>query len=323
METKLNIAEILKYKPECTKLYSPLFGKCTFLSIYNSQIYISHHTDTVSSFYSNGTYFKFSEAELLLFPSKEMRDWSKFAWKKGDVLVSNDKSTHIVFKGFQDETYKTFIGNYYFENPHYSFLEKIYETKDFCKEIDSEAKTYINFLEKIMGGKLNRETLKIEKTQPEFKDGDVLFVRYEDEGFIEIFKYYKKNGDLYDHASLTTRTQALDISGRYKICKDEIVEIRLATEEEKEQLFSALAKEGKSWDAEKKQIVDLKPEVELKPFDKVLVRDHPHECWEPALFWKKLDMDSYPYKIVGGKSYKFCISYECNEHLLDTTNNAK
>lgn len=49
-------------------------------------------------------------------------------------------------------------------------------------------------------------------------------------------------------------------------------EYRFATEEEKQQLFDALEKEGKAWDAEKKQIVDLKPKVELKPFDNVLVR---------------------------------------------------
>lgn len=39
--------------------------------------------------------------------------------------------------------------------------------------------------------------------------------------------------------------------------------LRLATEEEKQQLFDALVKEGKAWDSEKKQIVDLKPAFEL------------------------------------------------------------
>ena len=42
------------------------------------------------------------------------------------------------------------------------------------------------------------------------------------------------------------------------------IELRLATDSEKQQLFDALAKEGKAWDAEKKQIVNLKPKVELK-----------------------------------------------------------
>lgn len=316
MET--NIAEILKDKPKGTKLYADAFGKLSLECVTTNLISTRSKVCSFHTFYDNGKYSEYGDP--ILVPSKEMRDWSKFAWKKGDVLVSNDKSTHIVFKGFQDDTYKTFIGNDYFENPHYSFLEKIYETKDFCKEIDSEAKTYINFLEKIMGGKLNRETLKIEKTQPEFKDGDVLFVRCKDEGFIEIFKYYKKNGDLYDHASLTTRTQALDISGRYKIRKDEIVEIRIATEEEKQQLFDALAKKGKAWDAEKKQIVNLEPKWTPKPFDRVITRT-PDTPWT-ANFFSHIDSDGI--KNCIDDRYIMCLPYnEETAKLIGTTNNAK
>ena len=95
--------------------------------------------------------------------------------------------------------------------------------------------------------------------------------------------------------------------------------IRLATEEEKKQLFSALEKEGKVWDAEKKAIVDLKPKVdELKPFDKVWVKDNPYGSWEPALFWKRVNVkDLHPYMVIGGKRYRFCEPYEGNESLLD------
>lgn len=57
---------------------------------------------------------------------------------------------------------------------------------------------------------------------------------------------------------------------RTSFFKKDLCKLRLATEEEKQQLFSALAKKGKAWDSEKKEVVDLKPKVELKPFDKVL-----------------------------------------------------
>lgn len=146
-------------------------------------------------------------------------------------------------------------------------------------------------------------------------------MRCEDVDFIEIFKYSKKNGDLYDHASLTTKTQALDISGKYRICKDEITEIRLATEEEKQQLFSALKKEGKRWDSEKKQIVDLKSNVELKPFDKVVVRDTEYSTWCADLF-SHIDED-YRYACVGA-TWSFCIPYnEETAKLIGTTNNVE
>lgn len=35
--------------------------------------------------------------ECIIFPSKEMRDWSKFSWQKGDVLISNDGGTEVIF----------------------------------------------------------------------------------------------------------------------------------------------------------------------------------------------------------------------------------
>ena len=42
-------------------------------------------------------------------------------------------------------------------------------------------------------------------------------------------------------------------------------ETRFATESEKQQLFDALAKENKRWDAEKKAIVDLPKDTDLRP----------------------------------------------------------
>ena len=135
-----------------------------------------------------------------------------------------------------------------------------------------------------MDGKFNLESLEIEKTQPEFKDGDVLFVKCEERDFIEIFNYSKKNGDLCDYASLDTLAHHLDISGKYKIGKEDIVKIRLATEEEKKQFFSALAKKGKTWDAEKKAIVDLKPKCEFKPFDRCIwkIRNCEGSIWQAS-----------------------------------------
>lgn len=141
-----------------------------------------------------------------------------------------------------------------------------------------------------------------------------------DSAFIEIFEYSKKNGDLCDHASLDTTNQFLDISGKCIIRKDEITELRLATEEEKKQFFSALAKKGKAWDAEKKQIVDLKPKCEFKPFDKVLGRNEKDDVWEAELFSHYREESQYPFRCIGF-SRKYCIPYEGNEHLLGTRNN--
>lgn len=97
--------------------------------------------------------------------------------------------------------------------------------------------------------------------------------------------------------------------------------LRLATDSEKQQLFEALAKENKAWDAEKKQIVNLKPKCEFKPFDKVLVRDSKSSKWRANLFSYKKINEPYYYCVYAGWNY--CIPYEGNEHLLGTTENVK
>lgn len=313
MEEKINIAEILKDKPENTKLYSPLFGDVYLSDIHDSIIKVTHHGG-ITKFFNNGRYYNYPESEQLLFPSKEMHDWSKFAWKKGDILlISKDNDVYIIFEKFEDDAYTRFKGKHYLwkkcGEEDYNKEETKMLTSVFEKANDYEAQTYINIIEKRFGGKLNLESLEIEKAQPEFKDGDIVV--------------YGKSVAICRKIYKHTLCFYVSLNEMFGLLFDDEVEsseeYRFATEEEKQQLFDALAKKNKAWDAEKKQIVDLKPKVdELKPFDKVLVKDNPYESWEPALFWKRVDVkDLHPYKIIGGKRYRFCEPYEGNECLLD------
>ena len=306
MEENINIAAILKDKPNGIRLYSPIFGECTFCCVREdtNDICVKKHNGVKEFFDSKGLYY--NTGEVMLFPSNDMRDWSKFAWKRGDVLIS-DCGFVCIFKEWASDDYTRFNGCYFDGMPNAP-------TAKYSKLDNNTAYGYIRELEKRCGGVLNLKTLRIEKTN--FKDGDVLFVKCNDSAFIEIFEYSKKNGDLYDHASLDITNQILDISGKYRISKDEITELRLATEEEKKQLFSALEKEGKAWDSDKKAIVDLKPKVELKPFDKVLVRDSESQAWQVSLFSYK---DSDSYYCCNGCAWNQCISYIGNESLLGTT----
>lgn len=174
METKINVAEILKDKPVNTKLYSPLYGDVYFSHIgLRNDINVLHHS-TKNDFLYDGRYTAYKESEILLFPSKEMRDWSKFAWKKGDILVHKDGSVHIIFEEFENDTYKTFHGkNYLWENDgsikNFEENEDYMQTSEFKKANKEDAQEYIHKIEKRLGGKLNMETLEIEKPQYEFK----------------------------------------------------------------------------------------------------------------------------------------------------------
>ena len=311
MEAKINIAEILRDKPVNTKLYSPLFGDVYFSHVKDSIINVKHHAGE-SKFLNSGRYYNYVESEPLLFPSKEMRDWSKFAWKKGDVLVSDDGSIEVIFDKWYDDTYTSFYSKHYLDSEDENdirYLEEfICSTWKYSLEDTESFLCYVTNIEERLGGKLNFETLEIEK-QPEFKDGDIVV--------------YGKSVAICRKIYKHTLCFYVSLDEMFGLLFDDEVEsseeYRFAKEEEKQQLFDALAKEGKAWDAEKKQIVDLKPEIEFKPFDKVLVRNRNSQRWNVDLFgFKSSDGVNIFYHCVGS-SWNFCIPYIGNESLLGTT----
>ena len=315
MEEKINIAAILNDKPNGLRLYSPIFGECEFCYVREdtNDICVKKHNGVIEYFNPEGLYFALGE--VMLFPSKEMRDWEKFSWKKGDVLV-NSRGLKILFDRWANDNYTSFYAK------TINLVEDGFlDTNLHTLASEKEAKSFIKCIEERFGGKLNLQTLEIQK-QPEFKDGDVLFVKCNDSAFIEIFEYSKKNGDLCDHASLDITNQILDISGKYIIRKDEITELRLATEEEKKQFFSALANKGKVWDSEKKKVVNLKPKFdELKPFDKVVVRCSEADRWSIDFFSHKVHNG---YICTGDAWFGYCLPYnDETAHLLGTTNEWK
>ena len=96
----------------------------------------------------------------------------------------------------------------------------------------------------------------------------------------------------------------------------------------KQQLFDALAKEGKAWDSDKKQIVDLPKKCEFKPFDKVLCRNSKDDTWEADFFArltrKEIDYTQSEKYLCVGQLWMYCILYnEETAHLLGTTDEWK
>lgn len=247
----------------------------------------------------------FRKGMQILKPSKEMQDWEKFSWKRGDVLISSDYGFVCIFKEWASDDYTKFNGCYFDGMPNA-------ETAKYSKLDNNTAYGYIREIENRCGGKLNLETLEIEK-QPNFKDGDIVALVVRKCTHIAIFQS-RQEKYIGFHAVLCQNDELL-LEEPFRE-DDGDIELRLATEEEKKQLFSALEKEGKAWDAEKKQIVDLKPKVELKPFDKVLVRDSQSDKWRVNLFGY-IDKDGY-YRCVYA-NWVYCIPYIGNEHLLGTT----
>lgn len=84
MNENLDLVEILKDCPEGTKLYSPIIGEVEFKCIKYSDYPIvtcSKNGNHILLFTKDGLVFSEGGC-IMLFPSKEQRDWSKFKIKK-------------------------------------------------------------------------------------------------------------------------------------------------------------------------------------------------------------------------------------------------
>lgn len=255
--------------------------------------------------------------ECIIFPSKEMRDWSKFSWKKGDILISNDGSTEVIFDKWYDDTYTSFYCKHYLNSEDENNIKYneafLCTTERYSFEDKDAAQTYINTIEKRLGGKLNRETLDVEKVQPEFKDGDVVCISgmgYLAYGIVKSINNSSKKLEYYVLNDMSTLKFEDWLSFEDK-------QIQPITETQQIILFDALAKKGKAWDADKKQVVDVKPKWTPKPFDRVVVRCGKADRWSIDFFSYKV---SNGYICTGDAWFGYCLPYnEETAHLLGTT----
>lgn len=313
MEEKINIAKILKDKPEGTKLWTDMFGEVTLYVVTNTcdAFQVKHHNKE-PWFDKDGKLCK--EGVLCIYPSKSMRDWEKFAWKKGDVLAGAFGAS-CIFDKWANDDYTRFDAK--FVTP--KSRGTTFEVEDWCK-ITNEAciRQYIRDIEEDNGGKLNLTTLEIENNQPEFKDGDIVCISgmgYLVYGIVKSIDNSSKKLEYYALNDMSTLRTDDWLSFEDK-------QIQPITETQQIILFDALAKEGKAWDAEKKQIVDLKPKVEFKPFDKVVVRDKEDLVWFADLF-SHIDKENNRFACVGN-FWNVCLPYnEETAKLIGTTNNVE
>nr|DAG54660.1 MAG TPA: hypothetical protein [Caudoviricetes sp.] len=320
MEKELNIAAILKDKPKGTKLWSPIFGECTFdeISCNNSCLGVDTNKRVPEIFYANGKYDE--NGECTIFPSKEMRDWEKFAWKKGDVLIG-DCGFVCIFKEWASDDYTKFNGCYFDGMPNA-------ETAKYSKLDNNTAYSYIRKIENRCGGKLNLETLEIEK-QTEFKDGDIVFMREVKSEFsancIFILRgEYNGEGNALYHAFYNADDKFVCAGyGSTRVHYN----LRPATDEERQRLFDALAKENKKWDAEQKAIVDLPKKCEFKPFDKCVwkVQGFEGAIWQASFISYVDEYDAVPIGVsVYDLSNLIVLPYnEQTKHFLGTTDEWK
>ena len=322
MEQKdFDIYEILKGMPDGTPLYTPLCGNVEFTSVAadkeKAEAIWTEDKNGEYAFDKNGKWM--NGGEVLLFPSNEMRDWSKF-FKKGDVLVFQGVAMLgiCIFEKYEDETLVRFRCRHVSKNGNLYSRQTIFETEDWFKIENPDS--YIKFVEERLGGKLNLETLEIEK--PAFEIGKLyVFDEQDEDGNITVIG--KLIGKDESKGTLTFGTQ-------YEIETENFVtdqtfdlntslhkELREATENEAE-LFS------KHYSIWKEKENKAKEQPDFKPFDKVLVRSGREFNWYPALFVRDRGENSarrynaLPINTGTALYFSSCIPFEGHENIAFT-----
>lgn len=311
----MNIAEILKYCPKGTELYSTIWGEVELNEVTNfGTIEIKTIDQIICASFALDYEGRYSHmGECVLFPSKDQRDWDEFRLpvKRGDVMMEvNGKYTFIANGKFDEHNWPIHICGV----NGYGFLLINNKEEDF----GWTANSYIPALEEAKkklfdkmteaGYRWNTDTLELEKIKPKFKEGDVVI---------------DKNNNLYlvssiDSGFIYTKI-TLYANGKLDINNNLIgyfnSTVTLASKEEKNKLLSILVKEGYKYDKKQHKLI----KQESKPFEKVLVRDDINEKWSINIFsYYDEEKEDFPYICLSG-CYLYCIPYEGNEYLLGTT----
>lgn len=311
----MNIAEILKYCPKGTKLYSNIFGEVTFDRIDIDEKYpiIVYKLDCMkTSFTEEGHYTDYPNSECVLFPSKDQRDWKKFRLpvKRGDIMMTTDKRAFITTGKVDMDGYSSaYCGINIYHTFAIGTTANGWTALFYIPASEEAKKELFNKMEEA-GYKWNADTLELKKIEPKFKEGDVvidnqdnlcLVSKIRDDGFITITAamYTNKALNVFTSNSVDRHIQLVTI----------------ASTTDRNKLYSALTRKGYKYDKEQHILV----KQEFKPFEKVLVRDDTNKKWSIDLFsYYDEENKNFPY-VCMHIHYCYCIPYEGNEYLLGTT----
>ena len=214
-----------------------------------------------------------------------------------------------------------FLGVYLKEKECIYTSHGTFRTADWVKNDDPAE--YIRFVEERLGGKLNLETLEIEKPKkPAFEIGKLYVFDEEDEdGNITVIGKLIGKNESEDTLTFGTQyeieTEKLVTDQTFDLNTSIHKELREATENEAE-LFS---KHYSIWQEKEKK---AKSKCSFKPFDKVLVKSGNMFKWTPAFFVRYRGEDfsarfnALPINIGTAADFSHCIPYEGHENIAFT-----
>jgi len=283
---KLNIAELLKNCPKGMELDCTMFDNVTLDSVDNEKdtlfpIKVLRQDGCGITLTKYGQYAHAKYAKCVIYP-KGKTTWEGFIppFKDGDIIYNQGiKATAIFYKQTNDNTISHCFLNIFKELKIHCYHSK--SLSDWRLATEEEKEKLFKAI-KDNGYRWNPETKTLEKLiEPKFKVGDVI---QDEDAYKVTITEINVEDECYEYESMIAK----GIGGI---------------------AFS----EQDNW-----KLVPNKFDITtLVPFEsRVLVRDGKSEKWYPATWGLKTDDIHYPYVVIGGNSYNFCIPFECNEYLL-------
>lgn len=201
MNENTNIADILRDCPIGTRLYSPIFGDVTLRYVDDTEKFplgVSFAKDRVAGFMADGKHVNVPGAECCLFPSRKMRDWSKF-FKRGDIVSNVHDMMYAIFDRWENDQYTRFHATYVWENvgSGHFYEDTDHDTAIYQKSMPDLTEAVIKRFEEHYQGKYNPGTLRVESAKSEyaFKPFDKVLVCVDRHWTADIYSH--KDGEKY------------------------------------------------------------------------------------------------------------------------------
>lgn len=212
-------------------------------------------------------------------------------WQVGDKIIKNDIVKFIIFRCGEVVLYK-------------NRNNKCCACPDTCEELYADGY-------RLVLTDIEKQILEEKTWKPQ--DGDICYgqTNHTPQRFIFI-----KGQKEYMLVDLSNSGYKLDMDRDWGY-----THIRPATDEEKQKLFDALAKEGKRWNEEKKCIEDIPAPHEFREYDPVLVRDNDRQKWNLYAFERYQEGAYCPYVCKENLAWRQCLPYNRDTEILLNTSN--
>ena len=153
MNENIDLTKILKDCPKGTKFYTSVWGEAFFERILEERFY-TIGIDTLSGYKyltKEGHYTNAYDAECILFPSKDQRDWSKFTapWYKKEKFdpTTLNPFDKVLVRDYCDDEWLAGIFARYFKDRKYPYVDICLNSYTYCIPYNDDTKHLVNTTE--------------------------------------------------------------------------------------------------------------------------------------------------------------------------------